>query len=95
MKKREEDANRNGQVPNTEGTVKVFCWVQFLGCCGKPKERSFWAGASKVTGGIEVGGKNRRKGRTVRNYLFYRVCVGSCIYIDNGTAIPYMSLQCS
>lgn len=57
MKKREEDASRNGQAPNTEGAVKVFCWVQFLGCCGKPKERSFWADASKVTGVIEVDGK--------------------------------------
>lgn len=63
MKKREEDANRNGQVPNIEGTVKVFCWVQFLGCCGKPKERSFWVGASKVTEVIEVDGKEQEEGK--------------------------------
>lgn len=57
MGRREEDATRNGQVPNTEGTVKVICWVQFLGCCGKPTQRSFWGDASGVREVTEVDRK--------------------------------------
>lgn len=48
---------QEGQVPNIEGALEVICWVQGLGCCGKPKGSSFWGEASRVRGVMEVDGK--------------------------------------